>query len=64
MVRTLDGALTTALNNVTRVPAFKLTIEDVVDSGFASERHRLCNGAMTGLHRSSGVFAQEQALLQ
>lgn len=30
MVRTLDGALTTALNNVTRVPSFKLTIEDHV----------------------------------
>jgi hypothetical protein len=30
MVRTLDSALTTALNNVTRVPAFKLTIEDHV----------------------------------
>ena len=30
MVRSLDGALTTALNNVTRVPAFKLTIEDHV----------------------------------
>src|SRR5579872_144029 len=30
MVRSLDGALTTALTNVTRVPAFKLTIEDHV----------------------------------
>ena len=30
MVRTLDSALTSALNNVTRVPAFKLTIEDHV----------------------------------
>ena len=30
MVRSLDGALTTALNNVTRVPSFKLTIEDHV----------------------------------
>ena len=30
MVRSLDSALTTALNSVTRVPAFKLTIEDHV----------------------------------
>ncbi|HLX56534.1 MAG TPA: hypothetical protein VKR83_05880, partial [Ktedonobacteraceae bacterium] len=30
MVRTLDSALTTALNSLTRVPAFKLTIEDHV----------------------------------
>lgn len=30
MVRILDSALTTALNNVSRVPSFKLTIEDHV----------------------------------
>ncbi|SRR6266567_6704511 len=35
-----------------------------VDSGIASERHRLCNGASMGLHRSDMLFAREQALLQ
>ena len=30
MVRTLDGALTTAVNSVTRIPSLSLTVEDHV----------------------------------
>lgn len=58
MVRTLDSALTTALNRTTRVPAFTLTIEDHVihygpyqNPGTADAWHDVCIAADNSLVR-------------